>query len=102
MSCIVVVTHQIQVGRMEEAQARIDSNGVRMSEATGFISRHLMVPHEGSNQISTITMWDDHSDYAKWQEENRKSNVHVGKETPYVGSPQNQIFTQIGVRTASR
>jgi len=99
MVTVVIVSHEIQSGRMEEAKARIDSNGARMAEAEGFISRITVVPRDGSNFLSTVTQWSEFADYTNWQEENRKSNVHAGSESPYVGSPNTQIYECVSLRT---
>lgn len=95
MSFVAIVRHQIQPGKMQAAADRINSNGERMQQRPGFVSRMLLTPVDGSEELATVTVWEDQDAYDAWVEHNRAANVHAGKESPYVGSPINAFYNTV-------
>jgi len=93
--CVVVVRHAIKPGKYDYARQRIESNGVRMAEAQGFVSRILVHPYGQTDELATVTVWDSKQSYDTWVEQNRKANVHRDAESPYVGSPDTRVFEAI-------
>jgi heme-degrading monooxygenase HmoA len=93
---VAIVRHQIQPGKMQEAAARINSNGTRMRERPGFVSRRLLAPADGADELATVTLWTDQAAYDAWVAHNRTANVHAGSESPYVGSPDTRLYVEYG------
>lgn len=92
MAFVAIVRHQIQPGRMQEAADRINGNGARMAARPGFVSRDLLVRSDGTEELTTVTVWEDQAAYDAWVEHNRAANVHAGSDSPYIGSPQTSLY----------
>lgn len=93
MAFVAIVHHDIQPGKLSEAQERIDGNGRRMAEQPGYRERYLLQPAGGGDQLVTVTVWESEESYQAWVAHNRANNPHAGKPAPYVGGPQTTLYT---------
>jgi len=98
MAFVAIVRHMIQPGRLEEAAARINSNGDRMAQRPGFVSRQLLVGLDGDEELATVTVWEDQAAYDAWVAHNRAANVHAGKPSPYIGNPDTRLYASYADR----
>ena len=79
---LVVGTHLIKPGRLDEAAKRLDSNGERMMEFSGFVFRYRTVSTENDHKLVTITGWDDEQAFSAYREASRGAGP--AGDTPYV------------------
>ena len=87
---LVVGTHQIKPGRLDEAKVRLDTNGERMRESSGFVFRYRTVAAEDDHKLVTITGWDDEQSFSAYREASR--GAAPAGDTPYVEVVQ-EFFT---------
>jgi heme-degrading monooxygenase HmoA len=92
MTFVAIVHHDIQPGKLAEAQQRIDGNGYRMAARPGFRLRYLLHPAEAGDELVTVTVWDSEEAYQDWVSHNRADNPHAGKPAPYIGSPKTSLY----------
>jgi len=92
MAVVVIVTHLVQPGRMEEGAARIDANGARMAGRPGFVSREVLVPLDGSEQLVTVTRWADEASYRAWVAENQAAAPPDGAPSPWAETPTTVVL----------
>lgn len=92
MSFVAIVHHEIQPGKVSEAAERINGNGKRMAQRPGFVSRDLLQPTDGRDQLTTVTYWENEETYEGWVKYNRENNPHKGAPSPYIGSPDTHLF----------
>lgn len=92
MAFVAFVRHRIQEGKVREAADRINGNGDRMAQRTGFVSRELLQRRDDDHELATVTVWESAEAYDAWVEHNRSSNVHAGKASPYIGSPETHLY----------
>ena len=78
MPVVAIVTHLVQPGRMQEGADRINANGARMAGRPGFISRQVLAPLDGSEQLITVTQWADEASYRDWVAHNTASARWAG------------------------
>jgi heme-degrading monooxygenase HmoA len=95
MTFVAIVHHDIQPGKLAEAQERIDGNGRRMAEQPGYRERYLLHESGGGDELVTVTVWESEETYEKWVAHNRANNPHSGKPTPYVGGPRTSLYTVV-------
>lgn len=100
MTLVAFVRHRIQPGKIVEAAERINSNGDRMAQCAGFVSRELLQRRDDDHELATVTVWESADAYDAWVEHNRAANVHAGKESPYVGSPETHLYSTYASGTA--
>lgn len=93
MAFVAIVHHDIQPGKLAEAQERIDGNGRRMAERPGCRERYLLHPTGGGDELVTVTVWESEETYQNWVAHNRANNPHAGKPAPYVGDPRTSLYT---------
>lgn len=95
MGFAAIVHHDIQPGKIAEAQERIDGNGYRMAERPGYRERYLLRPTGGDDVLVTVTVWQDEATYQDWVAYNRANNPHKGKPAPYVGDPKTSLYNVV-------
>ena len=81
---LVVGTHLIKPGRLDEARERLDTNGERMRESSGFVFRYRTVATENDHKLVTITGWDDEQAFSAYREASRAPSGSPPGDTPYV------------------
>ena len=79
---LVVGTHLIKSGRLDEAKKRLDVNGDRMRDSSGFVFRYRTVAAENDHKLVTITGWDDEQSFSAYREASRGAGP--AGDTPYV------------------
>lgn len=93
MTFVAIVHHDIQPGKLSEAQERIDGNGHRMAKQPGYRMRYLLRPTSGSDELVTVTIWDSEDTYQEWVNYNKANNPNSGRRSPYVGGPRTSLYT---------
>ena len=81
---LIVGTHLIKSGRLDEAKKRLDANGDRMRESSGFVFRYRTVAAENDHKLVTITGWDDEQSFSAYREASRAPGPGPTGDTPYV------------------
>jgi heme-degrading monooxygenase HmoA len=81
---VVISTHLVKPGMVEQAERRIDANGDRMEQAPGFRFRYRITSVENPQKITTVTGWDSQEDYQRDREAMRAARGGGdGGESPY-------------------
>lgn len=93
---IVFVHHQVKPDMVEQAVARIDENGDRMSKLAGFLFRHRTVAKDDDHKISTVTGWVDEAAYDAW---NAVKGVTPPGASPYLKVVNERHFVRRSHRT---
>jgi heme-degrading monooxygenase HmoA len=91
MNYVAIVSHDVHPGQLEAAQQRVDGNGRRMAEQSGFKSRYLMQPADHSERLVTVTIWDSKAAYDAWTAYNKANNPNAGQPAPF-DSPSTVLY----------
>ena len=90
---IGVLTHHWAKKEMfEKARELLDGNGLAQSNAPGFISRTTLLARTGSNQISSIVLWDNDEIYDSWKKSPERDVAMAGAEVLWEKFPVSERF----------
>jgi heme-degrading monooxygenase HmoA len=99
---LVIVHHQVKPGRADAAVQRIDENGTRMAEVTGYLFRYRLAAKYDPLRISTVTGWTGEECYRDWISRRDASRGDAPVESPYLRVENSiHLVQQIDDRSAA-
>ena len=90
---IAVLTHHwAKSGRLEEARALLDRNGVAQSKFGGFCGRETLLSSMDKAKITTVVTWESNEIYDAWRASPERAEAMAGAEELWARPPESERF----------
>jgi hypothetical protein len=74
---VVLVIHDVKLGRLDQARRRIDGNSAQIAQQPGLVFRHTGTAQGSDNRIVTVTGWRRAEDRRAWDTLKRSQQPEV-------------------------
>ena len=92
----VLTHHWAKEGRVSQARALLDRNGLAQSRAPGFGSRHTLYSLTDPTKITTLVTWENEAIYEAWRASPERAVAMAGADTLWARPPESERFDIAG------
>jgi heme-degrading monooxygenase HmoA len=92
----VLTHHWAKEGRVSQARALLDRNGLAQSRAPGFGSRHTLYSLTDPTKITTLVTWENEAIYEAWRASPERAVAMAGADTLWARPPESERFDVAG------
>ena len=92
----VLTHHWAKEGRVSQARALLDRNGLAQSRAPGFGSRHTLYSLTDPTKITTLVTWGNEAIYEAWRASPERAVAMAGADTLWARPPESERFDVAG------
>jgi len=92
----VLTHHWAKTGKVAEAHALLDGNGLAQSRFSGFVSRQTLDSLSDATKITTIVVWESNEIYDAWRASPERTVAMAGADELWAKPPESERFTVVG------
>jgi heme-degrading monooxygenase HmoA len=92
----VLTHHWAQPGRVEDARALLERNGLAQSKAPGFGARQTLLSHSDETKITTLVTWESNEAYDVWRASPERAIAMAGADLLWTKPPESERFEVAG------
>ena len=88
----VLTHHWAKAGKVAEARALLDGNGIAQSKFRGFNARHTLLSLSDPTKITTLVTWESNEIYDAWRASPDRTAAMAGADQLWATPPESERF----------